>query len=167
MLASFDAGGAATWWSAAGSRWGGSGSLVKGDVDLDDGSDVVRVMAAASDGSLLRLNDGGPLVLRDFFGGSGEGADLTVWVRTSVGTATFPTSGVASAGSNYVNFRVPSSERAVVRGIGAGDRFMLALTRPAPQPVPEVTAPVAADSVTALVLASDAVGELMAQRAAR
>ena len=37
--------------------------------------------------------------LRDFFGQAGAGADLTVWVQTSAGTASFAASGVRSAGS--------------------------------------------------------------------
>ena len=131
-LASFDAGGDTTLYSAPDSRWGASGTLVEGDVNLDDDTSITRVMLPNSDGSLLRLNDDGGLTLRDFFGASGAGADLTVWVQTSAGTARFAASGVRSAGVNYVNFNVPASERAVLTGIDTGDRFLLALTRPAP-----------------------------------
>ena len=131
VLASFDAGGPTTLYSASDSRWGASGTLVEGDVGIDDETSIVRVMLPNSDGSLLRLNDGGGLTLRDFFGQTGTGADLTVWVQTSAGTASFAASDVGSAGGNYVNFNVPASERAVVSGIAAGDRFLLALTRPA------------------------------------
>ena len=56
VLASFEAGGAATLYSAPGSRWGASGSLVEGDIALDAGSRIVRVMAPDRDRSLLRLN---------------------------------------------------------------------------------------------------------------
>ena len=132
VLASFDAGGDTTLYSAADSRWGAAGSLVEGDVPLDDDTSITRVMLPNSDGSLLRLNDNGGLTLRDFFGQSGAGADLTVWVQTSSGTASFAASDVRSAGGNYVNFNVPTSNRAVLSGIGTGDRFLLALTRPAP-----------------------------------
>ena len=132
VLASFDAGGDTTLYSAPDSRWGESGTLVEGDVNLDGDTNIVRVMLPNSDGSLLRLNDNGGLVLRDFFGALGAGADLTVWVQTSAGTASFAASGVRSAGSNYVNFNVPASARSILTGIGTGDRFLLALTRPAP-----------------------------------
>ena len=132
VLASFNAGGDTTLYSAPDSRWGASGTLVEGDVNLDDDTSITRVMLPNSDGSLLRLNDNGGLTLRNFFGQTGAGADLTVWVQTSAGTASFAASGVRSAGVNYVNFNVPASERAVLTGIGTGDRFLLALTRPAP-----------------------------------
>ena len=140
VLASFEAGGATTLYSAPGSRWGASGSLVEGDVALDVGSRIVRVMAPNRNGSLLRLNDDGPLVLREFFGEAGAGADLTVWVQSAGGTASFAASDVKTVGSNYVNFNVPASGRAILTGIRAGDSFVLALTRPAPTPAP-TTAP--------------------------
>ena len=130
VLASFDAAGSVTLWSASDSRWGAQGGFVEGDVAVDETSRIVRVMKPRRDGSLLRLNDDGALKLKDFFGGSGAGADLTVWVHTGVGTASFAASNVRTAGSNYVNFDVPRSQRAVVAAIGAGDRFVLALTRP-------------------------------------
>ena len=132
VLASFDAAGSQALWSASGSRWGSQGALVAGDVALDDGSSVVRVVVPSSDGSLLRLNDNGPLVMRDFFDTGGEGSDLTIWVRTAAGTASFAASDVRTAGSNYVNFNVPASARAILTGISTGDRFVLAVTRPTP-----------------------------------
>ena len=72
-----DAGSEPALYSASGSRWTESGSLVDGEVLLGEGSSIVRVMLPQSDGSLLRLNVDGPLVLRDYFGSSGGGADLT------------------------------------------------------------------------------------------
>ena len=147
VLASFDAAGSQTLWSDAGSRWGSQGALVAGDVALDDDSSVVRVMVPNRNGSLLRLNDDGPLVMRAFFGSGGDGADLTVWLKTAAGTASFAAGDVRTAGSNYVNFNVPASERAVLAGISAGDRFVLALTRPAPVTEdPANAAPAFADS---------------------
>ena len=136
VLASFDAGGDTTLFAAADSRWGAVGTLVEGDVAFDDDTSITRVMLPNSDGSLLRLNDSDGdndgLVLRDFFGQSGTGADLTVWVQTSSGTVNFAASDTDTVGKNYVNFNVPTSSRAVVSGIDTGDRFLLALTRPAP-----------------------------------
>ena len=71
---------------------------------LARGSSIVRVMLPQSDGSLLRLNVDGPLVLRDYFGSSGGGADLTVWIQTAQGAVSFAASYVSSVGSSYVNF---------------------------------------------------------------
>ena len=132
VLASFDAGGDTTLYATSDSPWGASGTLVEGDVAFDNDTNIIRVMVPNSDGSLLRLNDNGGLLLRDFFGQSGAGADLTVWVQTSAGTASFAANDMDKVGKNYVNFNVPASERAILTGIGRGDRFLLALTRPAP-----------------------------------
>ena len=139
VLASFVAAGSQTLYSAPDSRWGSSGTLLGGDVGLDESSNIARVMVPRRDGSLLRLNDGGPLVLREYFGASGAGADLTVWVLSAAGTASFAAADVKSVGSNYVNFNVPETEREVLRSIGSADAFVLALTRPAPEPelIPE------------------------------
>ena len=139
-LASFTAGGATTLYSSADSRWGATGSLLEGDVGLSADSKIVRVMVPARDGSLLRLNDDGPLVLRAWFGESGAGADLTVWLQTDAGTTSFAANDFKTVGNSYVNFNVPATGRAIVTGIGAGDRFVLALTRPAPTPVPTLDA---------------------------
>ena len=132
VLASFDAGGDTTLYATSDSPWGGSGTLVEGDVALDNDTNIIRVMVPNSDGSLLRLNDNGGLLLSEFFGQSGAGADLTVWVQTSAGTASFAANDMDKVGTNYVNFNVPVSERAILTGIGGGDRFLLALTRPVP-----------------------------------
>ena len=129
-LASFTAGGAKTLYSSADSRWGATGSLLEGDVDLSADSKIARVMVPRRNGSLLRLNDDGPLVLRAWFGESGAGADLTVWLQTDAGTTSFAANDVKTVGNSYVNFNVPATGRAIVTGIGAGDRFVLALTRP-------------------------------------
>ena len=134
-----DAGSEPALYSASGSRWTGSGSLVDGEALLGEGSSIVRVMLPQSDGSLLRLNVDGPLVLRDYFGSSGGGADLTVWIQTAQGAVSFAASDVSSVGSSYVNFNVPQAARSTLSGIASGDRFILALTRPAPAPEPTPT----------------------------
>ena len=136
MFEAGDVGSEPALYSASGSRWTESGSLVDGEVLLGEGSSIVRVMLPQSDGSLLRLNDGGPLVLRDYFGSSGDGADLTVWIQTAQGAVSFAASDVGSVGSSYVNFNVPQAARSTLSGIASGDRFILALTRPAPEPDP-------------------------------
>ncbi len=142
-LASFTAGGAKTLYTAADSRWGATGSLLEGDVNLSADSKIVRVMVPNRNGSLLRLNDHGPLVLRAYFGVSGAGVDLTVWVQTDSGTTSFAANDVETVGGGYVNFNVPTTGRAILTRIGAGDRFVLALTRPTPAPTAQpVTTPV-------------------------
>ena len=75
-------------------------------------------------------------MLRAYFGESGAGADLTVWLQTDAGTTSFAANDFKTVGGGYVNFNVPTAGRAILTGIGAGDRFVLALTRPEPTPEP-------------------------------
>ena len=142
-LALFEAGDAGTepaLYAASGSRWTASGSLLEGEIGIaPDDEAIVRIMSVDSGSSVLRFNDAGDLTLRDYFGNGGGGNDLTVWVQTSGATASFPASDIGSAGGNYVNFNLPTGADAVVAGIDAGDRFILALTRPAPTPEPTPT----------------------------
>ena len=157
VAALFGAGGAGSdpaLYSASGSRWTGSGSLVDGEVLLGEGSSIVRVMLPQSDGSLLRLNVDGPLVLRDYFGSSGDGADLTVWIQTAQGAVSFAASDARSVGSSYVNFNVPQAARSTLSGIASGDRFILALTRPAPAPDPAPDPAPEPGAITGLTMTS-------------
>ena len=124
----------------AGSRWDASGELLDGEIGISAGNVPVQRVMALSDGATLRFNDAdGDLSLKDYFGANGDGSDLTIWVQTAGGSVSFPASGFHSAGGNYINFNVPSNAAARIAGIGAGDRFILALTRPTPIPTPSPT----------------------------
>ena len=98
-----------------------------GDVPLQ------RILHQAGSATLRFNYDNAALSLKDYFGAGGAGRHLTIWAQTAGGRASFPASAVASAGGNYVNFNVPSGANALFAGIGSGDRFILALTRPAKQ----------------------------------
>ena len=131
-----EAGSAPALYSASGSRWTASGSLLAGDAAIGpDQEAIVRIMHVMSEqgNSTLRLNDGGPLVLGDYFGSGGAGHDLTVWVQTAGGTTSFAASSYRSAGGNYINFGLSSQTANLIADIRAGDRFILALTRPGPE----------------------------------
>ena len=131
-----EAGSAPALYSASGSRWTASGSLLAGDAAIGpDQEAIVRIMHVMSEqgNSTLRLNDGGPLVLGDYFGSGGAGHDLTVWVQTAGGTTSFAASSYRSVGGNYINFGLSSQTANLIADISAGDRFILALTRPGPE----------------------------------
>ena len=143
-LASFTAGGATTLYSAADSRWGATGSLVEGDVDLSADSKIVRVMVPNRNGSLLRLNDGGPLVLRAWFGESGAGADLTVWLQTEAGTTSFAANDLLYTSDQIVDeatladlipaFRENSRFEGVEYAVQGGDGWLVEPIGSGPQP---------------------------------
>ena len=131
-----DAGSAPALYSASGSRWTASGSLLAGDAAIGpDQEAIARIMHVMSEqgNATLRLNDGGPLVLGDYFGSGGAGHDLTVWVQTAGGTTSFAASSYRLAGGNYINFNLSSQTADLITDIRAGDRFILALTRPGPE----------------------------------
>ena len=124
-------------YAASGSSWSVSGSLVDGELGLGSGDEAIVRVAVMGGGEVLRFNDAGSLSLGAYFGASGAGSDLTVWVQTAASTVSFAASDVKSAGGNYVNVNVPADARSVLSGIGSGDRFILALTRPATPSVVE------------------------------
>ena len=131
-----DAGSAPALYSASGARWTASGSLLAGDAAIGpDQEAIARIMYVMSEqgNPTLRLNDGGPLVLGDYFGSGGAGHDLTVWVQTAGGTTSFAASSYRLAGANYINFGLSSQTADLITDITAGDRFILALTRPGPE----------------------------------
>ncbi len=101
--------------------------MLAGDIS-SGGVKLRRVMYLPS--GTLRFNDAGPLRLKDYFGAGGAGSDLTIWMQTAEGKVGFKASKVRSAGGNYVNFNLPSEAKALIAGIEAGERFILALTRP-------------------------------------
>ena len=119
------------------SRWDASGELLDGDLLIGPDDVPVQRVMALSGGATLRFNDGSAaLALKDYFGANGGGNDLTVWVQTAGGSASFAARDFGSAGANYVNFNVPPGSAALIAGIASGDRFILALIRPTPAPEP-------------------------------
>ena len=114
------------------SRWDASGSLVEGEISIGPDNVAVQRVMYLSGGEALRLNDADALSLKDYFGAGGAGHDLTIWVQTAEGRVSLAASGTHSAGGNYVNFNLPPDAKALIAGIEAGERFILALTRPAP-----------------------------------
>ena len=116
------------------SRWDASGELLDGDVYIGPGDVPLQRILHQAGSATLRFNDGNAdLSLKDYFGTGGPGRHLTIWAQTAGERVSFPARAVASAGGNYVNFNVPSAANALFAGIGSGDRFILALTRPAKQ----------------------------------
>ena len=56
---------------------------------------------------MLAFNDNGPLLLSDYFGAGGAGADLTLYVQTTAGVGSLPVSTTTSAeaaGDNFIRF---------------------------------------------------------------
>ena len=102
------------------------------DADLKVGGDTpITKMGTLEDGAVLSIHADGPRSLATYFGAGGEGNDLTVHIQTTDAKVQFPVAGnIATLGDDFINFKVPSSGQAVLRGISGGDRFIFALIRP-------------------------------------
>ena len=138
-------------YAAPSSRWPASGTKVSGDAILgpaDNQAEIVRVLYRVdqSKSPILRLNDSGSLRMNRYFGPSGPGRDLEIHVQTSTENERFPVSDVHSAGSNYVNFHLPSGASTLISSISAGERFILAMTRPSTNAIATNTPTVVATS---------------------
>ena len=105
------------------------------DMELRPGQDITRI-AIFDDGEQLRIWDNpSQQSLASFFGAGGGGDDLTLYVQTTGGLAVGT---YLNAGSNFANFAIAdSAQRALLTGIGAGDRFIIALARTGEEARPE------------------------------
>jgi len=119
---------------------GTAGSLVDGELNISGAMEPVtairfRGSGSGAGGQRITLNDDGNFNQADFWNAGGDGNDLTLWAQTSEGSISFPAAGnIAATGDNFVTFNAPAQHQAFVAGIESGDRFILALTRPAPTP---------------------------------
>ena len=118
---------------------GGSGTPIEGELGVGTGETVIDRLRRASTENLT-LNDSNSPVALDFnayFGTSGAGADLSVYLQTaSDGVVGFTvTSAFLSAGGNWLNVTLPAAARTLLDNLATGERFILALARPAPVPV--------------------------------
>ena len=107
------------------------GALVAGELGLgEDEVPITRIRRR--NGTMLAFNDSDPLSLADYFRPGGAGADLTLTVKTHAGSATLPASTHGAAGGNFVQFGpIGTDLDAILDGIGDGDLFIVAFTRPA------------------------------------
>ena len=99
---------------------------------------LVRIRTVGA-GGRLSINDDGDLNLQGYFGTSGAGNDLTIYLQTSDSSASMTVGATLhSSGSGFVNFTIASgSEMAnLLSGLSGDDRFIFALARTAPDNYP-------------------------------
>ena len=111
---------------------GDVGSLLDGNLDLGvgDTSPITRIRIKPTNDFTFNENSG--FIPGNYFNNGSPGDDLTVRVLTVTEELVREISGnINSVGGGWINIDLGAVDGPVVRNINAGERFILALTRPA------------------------------------
>ena len=112
------------------------GAILDGEIGLGADAEIITRIRRRS-GDVLAFNDDGPLLLSDYFGPGGDGADLTLYVQTVDGVGSLPVSTITSAGGNFIQFGpLGTALNTLVDDIADGQSFIIAFARAAPTVVP-------------------------------
>ena len=115
---------------------GGSGAPIEGELGVGSGETLIDRMRRASTQNLTLNDSNSPVELNFgvFFGTSGDGADLTIYLQTVAdGLVSFTiASAFLSAGGNWLNVVLPAAARTLLDNLTTGDRFIFALARATP-----------------------------------
>ena len=111
---------------------GAVGALIDGELGL--GADEVAITRIRRrNGTMLAINDNDPLSLAAYFSPGGAGADLTLYIQTQDGVASFPVSDHGREGGNMIQFGpLAAGLLSLIDDIADGERFIFALARPPP-----------------------------------
>ena len=107
------------------------GALLDGELGLGaDEAAITRIRRR--NGTMLAINDNDPLSLAAYFSPGGAGADLTLYIKTHDGAASFPASDHGREGGNMIQFGpLAAGLLSLIDDIADGERFIFALARPA------------------------------------
>ena len=107
------------------------GALLDGELGLGaDEAAITRIRRR--NGTMLAINDNDPLSLAAYFSPGGAGADLTLYIQTHDGAASFPVSDHGREGGNMIQFGpLAAGLLSLIDDIADGERFIFALARPA------------------------------------
>ena len=107
------------------------GALLDGELGLGaDEAAITRIRRR--NGTMLAINDNDPLSLAAYFSPGGAGADLTLYIQTQDGAASFPVSDHGREGGNMIQFGpLAAGLLSLIDDIADGERFIFALARPA------------------------------------
>ena len=109
------------------------------DVELQPDQSITRVQW---DGRSFTLNDHGTTgSMAEFFTGTGAGADLTLYIKTTTRETSIAVSASPRAGGNYITWdNLPTAFVIALNSLGARSRFIVALARTAtPNDPPALT----------------------------
>ena len=127
------------------------GTLVDGELGLGSDDVAITEIRIEDSGAVLTINDSvGPFGLSGYFTSGGAGADLTLRVQTATASGS-GTLNISRVGGGFAVFNMDSAAATLLDGLGSGERFIIALTRPSPEPA-QVTG-VAAGTVSTTTIA--------------
>ena len=107
------------------------GALLDGELGLG-ADEVALTRIRRRNGTMLAINDNDPLSLAAYFSPGGAGADLTLYIQTQDGAASFPVSDHGREGGNMIQFGpLAAGLLSLIDDIADGERFIFALARPA------------------------------------
>ena len=105
-----------------------SGTLVDGEVGIGSSNEPITRLRNLDDGNRWAINDSGPLNLGTYFGPGGDGNELTVYVQTVAGLASWTVAdNIQSSSASAIAFAVPEDQRAITSSIVEHTRFAFAL----------------------------------------
>ena len=114
---------------ATSARGGPIGSIVDGDLTIDDDTNITRFFYQTA---TLRINDNdtpGALALNTFFNTGGDGADITLYVKTIDAEISWDAVDPDIAGGNFAGWNWPTGLQTVIEGLASGDRVIFAGSR--------------------------------------
>ena len=128
----------------AGGNWYGvsprpvSGSLLDGDLNLSTSNEPVTRVDRES--AYVLINDNGSLDLSAYFGASGDGADLRMWLQSATdGSDLAYSTGTSNAAASSIRFTFdagPPSFSGVPPSFSANERIIVAFASPDPPSAP-------------------------------
>ena len=123
------------WYAAETSAWHASGELQDGSLGWNDVT-VNRVVYLPDTGA-LRFNEADPIHIGESFAAGGVNRELTIWVQTETGTASFRAKDhILSSGGGWINFRVPEADRSTLEAIAKDDLIIITVSKPTPPEAP-------------------------------
>ena len=114
---------------------GGTDTPLDGELGLGTDETLISRLRRFSD-TVLAVNDNdnpSALDLSVYFGAGGDGNDLTLYLQTAAdGLVSFAVSGaLGNSGTQFQQFNLPAAAQTLLDNIATGDRWILALARPA------------------------------------
>ena len=116
---------------ATSARGGPTGSIVDGDLTIDDATDITRVFYQTAQFGFNDNDTPGALALSTFFNTGGDGDDITLFVKTLDDEMSWDAVDPDVSGGAFARWDWPTGLQTVIEGLETGDRVIVAGLRTA------------------------------------